>query len=102
MTTRQDLRASQAGSPRRGVRAAVDRHRVLAFFICAYAISWAWWLPMSIGGAHVRAGVGWPTHLPGLVGPAVAAVLVTVLADGRAGFVDLARRALRWRVGATW
>jgi membrane protease YdiL (CAAX protease family) len=47
-------------------------------------------------------GVGWPTHLPGLAGPALAAVVVTALVDGRAGLRELWARVTRWRVGWRW
>jgi uncharacterized protein len=80
----------------------MGRHPVLVFFALAYLISWSWWLPLVLRGEVVRAGVGWPTHAPGLVGPAVAAVLVTAILDGRRGLRDLGRRAVRWRVGWWW
>ena len=50
----------------------------------------------------LRASGAGPPQGGVLVGPALAAVLVTVVADGRTGLVDLSRRALRWRVGAAW
>jgi membrane protease YdiL (CAAX protease family) len=75
---------------------------VLVFFSLAYLISWSWWVPLALRGEVVRAGAGWPTHLPGLAGPAVAAVLVTAILDGRRGLRDLGRRVVRWRVGWWW
>lgn len=53
-------------------------------------------------GIGVATSVGWPTHLPGLLGPAVAALAVTALAYGRSGVADLGRRLVRWRVGWRW
>jgi len=84
------------------VRAAVRRHPLPSFVVLAYALSWAWWIPMALRGDVVRTGVGWPTHLPGLAGPALAAVVVTALADGRTGLADLWSRMTRWRVGWGW
>ena len=57
---------------------------------------------MAVRGDVVRTGVGWPTHLPGLAGPAVAAVLVTAVADGRPSLPDLGARLTRWRLGWGW
>lgn len=57
---------------------------------------------MLVDGAITRHGQGWPTHVPGLLGPALAAVAVTGLADGRAGLSDLWSRVTRWRVGRVW
>lgn len=84
-------------------RALAVRHPVLVFFSLAYLISWSWWVPLALRGEAVRTGVGWPTHLPGMAGPAVPAVLVTVIVDGRRGLHDLGRRVVRWQVSwAIW
>ncbi|MGZ4657248.1 MAG: CPBP family intramembrane glutamic endopeptidase [Blastococcus sp.] len=84
------------------MRAAVRRSPVVSYVVLTYAWSWSWWIPMAVRGDIVRPGVGWPTHLPGLAGPAVAAVVVTALADGRPGLADLWARVTRWRVGWRW
>lgn len=47
---------------------------MLGFVALAYGISWAWLIPLAAGGLVVTAGVGWPTHVPALMGPLVAAV----------------------------
>ncbi|HYN29640.1 MAG TPA: hypothetical protein VES95_07200 [Dermatophilaceae bacterium] len=60
-------------------------------------------MPMAVRGEVSRPGQGWPTHLPGLLGPALAALVVTALAGGRPGLSDLWARCTRWRVGwAPW
>ncbi len=74
----------------------------IAYVLLAYAWSWAWWLPLAATGTVTRAGQGWPTHLPGLMGPALAAVVVTVVTGGRAGGRDLLERVVRFRVGWRW
>jgi membrane protease YdiL (CAAX protease family) len=86
----------------RGVRSLVRRRPVLAFFVLAYVLSWSWDAFVVVHQGTVEAGRGWPTHLPALLGPAAAAVVVTALVDGRAGVVDLGRRATRWRIGWSW
>lgn len=80
----------------------VRRHPLASYVVLAYALSWAWWLPLALGGEVTRPGQGWPTHVPGLLGPALAAILVTGLADGRSGLADLWSRVTRWRVGRVW
>jgi membrane protease YdiL (CAAX protease family) len=84
---------------RHPVRVLVARRPVAAYLVLACATSWAWWLPMALTGSVARPGVGWPTHLPGLVGPALAALAVTAVVDGKAGLAELASRVVRWRVG---
>lgn len=76
--------------------------RLAAFVGLTYLISWSWWVPMALSGVVVDAGQGWPTHLPGLLGPAIAAIIVTAVADGRAGLADLWSRITRWRVSWVW
>ena len=76
--------------------------RLLAFVALAYLLSWSWWVPMALTGVVDQPGQGWPTHLPGLMGPAIAAFLVTAVTDGRAGVAELWSRVIRWRVGWIW
>lgn len=57
---------------------------------------------MAATGVTTRAGQTWPSHLPGLLGPAIAAVVVTAAVSGRAGLADLGRRIVRLRVGWFW
>ncbi len=59
----------------------VRRHPVAAFFVLAYVFAWSSWIPVAVAGAVVRPGVGWPTHMIGLCGPALAAVAVTAVVD---------------------
>lgn len=81
---------------------AIKRHPVAAFFVLAFALTWAVWAPMALIGAIVYQGWAWPTHTPGLFGPAIAAFVITALVAGRAGFLDLLRRIGRWRVSVVW
>ena len=83
-------------------RNLVRRRPVAAFAALAYLLSWSWWIPIAVRGDVVRPGEGWPTHLPGLAAPAIAAVVVTAVVDGRPGLRDLAARLTRWRVGSGW
>jgi membrane protease YdiL (CAAX protease family) len=69
-------------------------HRLLSFFVLAYAISWASW-PAYASGLIPRM-----EFLP--IGPLAAAIIVIALAEGRAGFRAWGRRLIRWRVGWAW
>lgn len=77
----------------------VRRRPLLSYGVLACALSWAWWVPLLLVGHPVRQGVGWPTQVPGLLGPALAAVVVTGLLDGRRGVTELMARLGRWRIG---
>ena len=67
---------------------AVKRHPIVAFFVLAYAISWAF-LPIEA----VR-------FLPS--GPLFAALIVIPITRGWAGLKELGLRMVRWRVRWYW
>ena len=73
--------------------ASVRRHPLVAFFVLAYAFTW-WVYPFL----RVSPLLGFP----GLLGPALAAIVVVAVTDGKAGLKDLLGRLTRWRVGARW
>ena len=75
---------------------------LVVFFALAYALSWSWAIPLAAAHLVVRRGVGWPTHLPALLGPAIAALVVTAWTMGRPGVRDLGARLVRWRVPVRW
>jgi uncharacterized protein len=79
-----------------------DAKALVAFFALAYALSWSWAIPLAAAHVVVRRGEGWPTHYPLLLGPAIAAVVVTAWTMGRPGVRDLLARIARWRVPARW
>ena len=72
----------------------LQHHRLSAFFVLAYAISWSSWPLYAVG------------LMPGMeflpIGPLLAAFLVTGLAWGRSGLKAWGRRLIRWRVDWTW
>jgi uncharacterized protein len=82
-----------------GPARVVATRPLLWFFALAYGLTWAWWLPLALAGQTVTQGDGCPTHFPGLLGPALAAVLVTAATQGRSGVGELLRRMGRWRIG---
>lgn len=81
---------------------AWDVRALVAFFVLAYALSWAWAVPFALTHQVVQRGQAWPTHYPALLGPALAAFAVTAWTTGRAGIRDLLARILRWRVALRW
>lgn len=62
-------------------RSSVGAHPIRAFVVLAYAISWAAWVPPVLA-AHGVGPVPWSSHVPGLVGPMVAALVVTATSRG--------------------
>lgn len=66
---------------------------VFCFYILTISFSWTYWLVLLARGEQVRAG-STATHLPGLMGPMVAAVIVTWVAFGRAALLEFLRSVL--------
>jgi uncharacterized protein len=96
-------------------RALVRRHAVLVFYVLVLALALG--LSLVIGAILGTTAVSTDAELTSaadldpimllavLAGPptfALAAVLVTALAYGRAGVRDLGSRLLRWRLGVRW
>lgn len=76
--------------------------RVVWFVVLAYILAWGWSFPVAIAGRMVEQGQGWPTHVPSLLAPLLAALLVVGFAEGRAGVRGLFRRMGRWRFSPVW
>lgn len=77
----------------------IRRHPLVTFFVLAYAISWiaGYWENRIEGTMQ-------PLWLAFFVmyGPAVAAIIVLTLTEGRPGLTSLARRLGRWHVSWYW
>ena len=69
----------------------VRRHPLISFFVLAYALSWACWIPLALAGVRTAPGSS-TTHEPGLLGPALAAFIMTGVTEGRSGVTAFARR----------
>jgi uncharacterized protein len=76
----------QAARKQNAVSTAVRRQPLLAFFVLAFALTWA--------------ALPWDSFMAG--GPLIAALVVTGIADGRRGLRELGGRIIRWRVGWQW
>lgn len=74
-------------------RAHLRRHPLLAFFVLAYGLTW-WIYPL----VHISPLLG----IPGLFGPALAAIIMAAVTDGAPGVRALLGRIVRWRVEVRW
>ena len=55
----------------------VRRNPLLSFFVLAYGLSWAYWIPLALAGVQTAPG-STATHEPGLLAPALAIVFGAV------------------------
>ena len=89
----------------------ISGHPLTAFFMLAFVLSWIPILPLTLSR---NAGIALlPYDLPSLLmnmllgltvvsGPALAAIIVTGVTEGRAGVKQLLARCIQWRVGLPW
>jgi membrane protease YdiL (CAAX protease family) len=75
------------------VRTFLKQQRLVAFFVLAFALSWYPWILALMRGR---------TSGPNPLGPLVAAIILTAIADGRVGLREFFSRLVRWRVGGKW
>lgn len=107
MTTETQLSqvdATMKGRP--ALRGWLQRHSLLAYGLIAYGITWSILLGTVFA---IQSGLLAPdTPLLGLAaeaavyGPAVAALLVLAVTQGRVGVIPWLRSIVRWRVGVRW
>jgi membrane protease YdiL (CAAX protease family) len=76
-----------------GIKSVVMRHSLVTYFILAYALTWMLAPLLTIS---LLLGV------VGLLMPAVAAIVVTALTEGKPGVKTLLQRLTLWRVGLRW
>jgi uncharacterized protein len=102
-----EVGGSSAASPVAGTRSETRGARagvapVAVFFVLAYALGWGWWVPLALSGRTVERGDGWPTHIPGLLGPLTAALVVLAFTEGRAGVRRWLADMVRWPREGRW
>lgn len=80
------------------------RKRPLASYVLlACGLSWAYWIPMYVRGEVVTPGATTgASHFPGLLGPMLAAVIVTAIVSGGRGLREYLGRFVAWRVPLRW
>ena len=82
---------------------SVGRHPLTAFFLLAFGLTWAVWVPRAASSQGLLA-----SDLPYAVGqvwtwiPAVAAILAAALSGGHTSVRELGVRLVRWRVNWRW
>jgi uncharacterized protein len=89
-----------------GLVQTMRRHPLVSFFLLAYAVSWALWLPVLLFHLPTSSEISHtPTIyiLPGIAfGVTGSAFLMTALTQGNAGVRRLLQRFVLWRVGWQW
>lgn len=71
------------------------------YLIVSFGVTWLAWLPGILQHRSIFS-ISMPLTLLGGMGPAVAAVVVMAVTEGRSGLLWLVRRVIRWRVPLRW
>ena len=107
MTAQNEITRADTGSSAGNARFRwLSEHRLLAFVLLAYGISWS----LLIGGFFgSKARILNPDgHFVSVLnqlaaaGPLIAALTIIALTRGRSGLADLGRSLVRWRVPPAW
>ncbi len=80
------------------LRVATQRHPLGAFFVIAFATTWAY--EIVVFGLLGAETIMW--SIPATFGPAIAAVWVTHTVEGKLGLRSFLRRIVLWRVHLRW
>jgi uncharacterized protein len=75
---------------------------LILYFVLAYTLSWCAYIPLALQAQGLLSGVPAWLHLAGAFGPALSALIVTVLTGRGAGLRELLSRMARWRIGWRW
>jgi len=90
-------------SPSRNLQQLMRRHPLVFYFLLAYAFSWIISSPHLLSVWNVLPGdylIG--VMLKQWVGPALAAIIMTSIVEGRTGLLSLRHRIRQWRAGWQW
>ena len=90
------------------IKVFIRSHPVLSYFALTFVISWGGVFalgaaPYGLPATSEQAAKSWPiVFIPFFLGPILASLLLTGMADGRAGFRELFSRLFRWNVSLNW
>jgi membrane protease YdiL (CAAX protease family) len=90
----------QATSPSNRLVQVMRRHPLLCYFLLAFGLTWAFELPVLLLLHPSDPYHGMAPIL--LLGPALSALLMTAILEGKPGVWRLLRRYVLWRAGLRW
>ncbi len=76
--------------------------QLITFVALSFGLAWMCWIPLILHGTITEPGIGWPTHIYGLLAPLFSAVITTALFEGLPGLRSIIKRSTHWRAGVYW
>lgn len=101
-TTRAEVRSTDSST---GLRRAIQRRPLYAFFLMAFLFSWIVWIPYILAIWSVIPTTTFSSltfSIGTFLGPTLAAFIVTGVTEGELGLGRLLSRFGIWRVGLIW
>lgn len=77
------------------IRALAKEHPTPSFFTLTFLIAWSIWVPVGLFATQYFIA----SVISGAWAPTLAAIILTGLAEGRAGLREFIARLFRWRAG---
>jgi membrane protease YdiL (CAAX protease family) len=94
--------ATTTATPSRVATSTTKRAFPLGYFVVAFAFTWSFWWLAVLEARGLISPLPVPAQALGVLGPLVAAVVLTAREGGRAGLRSLLGRIVRWRVAPVW
>lgn len=94
--------SGQSTAASRSLRQVMRQHPLFFFFLMAYAFSWILLIPSVLSAWGILPGDFTVTFVLHTFGPALAAIIMTSIVEGRAGLLRLRQRIRQWRAGWQW
>ena len=94
--------ATTTASPSRTTPTTTRRAFPLGYFVLAFVFTWALWWLAALEARGLISSLPIPAQGLGVLGPLVAAVVLTAREGGGAGLRSLLGRVVRWRVAPVW
>ena len=94
--------SGQSSATSNSLRQVMREHPLFFFFLMAYAFSWIILIPYVLSAWGIIAGDFTFIFALHTFGPALAAIIMTSVIEGKAGLLRLWSRIRQWRAGWQW
>jgi len=84
------------------INAFITKHSLVVYFLLAYTVSWAGWLPLVILSTS-SSSIQWTILMAiGIIGPLLASLIVASLNNRQKGLRGFFSRIFAWKVHYSW
>jgi membrane protease YdiL (CAAX protease family) len=94
--------SGQSTAAFRRLRQMMRKHPLFFFFLMAYAFSWIVFIPYMLSEWGILQGDYHPFYVIHTFGPALAAIVMISIVEGRAGLLGFWQRIRQWRASWQW